>query len=48
MNLQFYIHECVTQVIIRNKNQGVFVKHYMYAPGGNKAQKAFFSFNVKV
>ena len=28
------------------KNQGVFVKHY--APGGNKVQKAIFSFNVKV
>ena len=26
--------------------QGVFVKHY--APGGNKVQKAIFSFNVKV
>ena len=31
-----------------NKNQGVFVKHYMYAPGGNKVQKANFSFKVKV
>ena len=30
------------------KNQGVFVKHYMYAPGGNKVQKAIFSFKVKV
>ena len=29
-----------------SKNQGVFVKHY--APGGNKVQKAIFSFNVKV
>ena len=29
-----------------NKNQGVFVKHY--APGGNKVQKAIFSFKVKV
>ena len=28
------------------KNQGVFVKHY--APGGNKVQKAIFSFKVKV
>ena len=28
------------------KNQGVFVKHY--APGGNKVQKAIFSFEVKV
>ena len=27
------------------KNQGVFVKHY--APGGNKVQKAIFSFKVK-
>ena len=26
------------------KNQGVFVKHY--APGGNKVQKAIFSFKV--
>ena len=23
-------------------NQGVFMKHYMYAPGGNKVQKAIF------
>ena len=28
------------------KNQGVFVKHY--APGGNKVQKAIFSFRFKV
>ena len=28
------------------KNQVVFVKHY--APGGNKIQKAIFSFKVKV
>ena len=28
------------------KNQGVFVNHY--APGGNKVQKAIFSFKVKV
>ena len=28
------------------KNQGVFLKHY--APGGNKVQKAIFSFKVKV
>ena len=32
--------------IIDDKNQGVFVKHY--APGGNKVQKAIFSFKVKV
>ena len=31
-----------------NKNQGVFVKHYMYALSGNKVQKAIFSFKVKV
>ena len=30
------------------KNQGEFVKHYMYAPGGNKVQKAISSFKVKV
>ena len=30
----------------RNKNQGVFVKHY--APVGNKVQKAIVSFKVKV
>ena len=30
------------------KNQGVFVKHYMYAPEGNKVQHAIFSFKVKV
>ena len=30
------------------KNQGVFVKHYMFAPGGKKVQKAIFSFKVKV
>ena len=32
------------------KNQGVFVKHYSYTPppGGNKVQKAIFSFKVKV
>ena len=30
------------------KNQGVFVKHYMYAPGGNKVQKAIFSFKIKI
>ena len=29
-------------------NQVVFVKHHMYAPGGNKAQKAIFIFKVKV
>ena len=28
------------------KNQGVFAKHY--APGGNKVEKAIFSFKVKV
>ena len=28
------------------KNQGVFVKHY--APGGNKVQKAIFSYKIKV
>ena len=32
--------------VCRDKNQGVFVKHY--APGGNKVQKAIFSFKVKV
>ena len=30
------------------KNQGVFMKHYMYAPGDNKVEKAIFSFKVKV
>ena len=30
----------------RQKNQGVFVKHY--APGGNKVQKAIFCFKVKI
>ena len=30
------------------KNQGVFVNHYMYAPGGDKVQKAIFSVKVKV
>ena len=24
------------------QNQGVFVKHYMYAPGSNKVNKAIF------
>ena len=30
------------------KNQGVFVKHYSMPPGGNKVEKAIFSFKVKV
>ena len=30
------------------KNQGVFVKYYMYALSSNKVQKAIFSFKVKV
>ena len=29
-------------------NQGVFVKHYMYAPWSNEVQKAIFNFKVKV
>ena len=33
-------------LLLKYKNQGVFVKHY--APGGNKVQKAIFSFKVKV
>ena len=38
-----------TQFISRyKKNQGLFVKHYMYAPGSNKVQKTIFSFKVKV
>ena len=30
----------------QHKNQGVFVKYYSYAPGGNKVEKAIFSFKV--
>ena len=26
----------------QQKNQGVFVKHYMYVPGGNKVRKKLF------
>ena len=33
-------------MIMNLKNQGVFVKNY--AAGGNKVQKAIFSFKVKV
>ena len=35
-----------TCTINRNKNQGVFVKHYVL--GVNKVQKAIFSIKVKV
>ena len=41
LNLIFF---CSNKILL--KNQGVFVKHY--APGGNKVQKAIFSFKVKV
>ena len=37
---------CTDNINLRYKNQGVFVKHYV--PGGNKVQKAIFSFKVKV
>ena len=30
------------------QNQGVFVKHYMYALAATKSKKLFFSFKVKV
>ena len=30
------------------KNQGVFVKYYMYAPGSNKVKNSILSFKVKV
>ena len=35
-------------MVLDGKNQGVFVKHYMFAPGGNQVQKAILSFKVKV
>ena len=30
------------KIKINKKNQGVFVKHYMYVPGGNKVRKSYF------
>ena len=41
-----YISPIINSVKVKGKNQGLFVKHY--APGGNKVQKAIFSFKVKV
>ena len=41
-----YIFSYRTKYFVVERNQGMFVKHY--APGGNKVQKAIFSFKVKV